>query len=168
MEESRNNSGQNMGIAALITAIITFVIAVIPCVGLIAIVPGIIAIVLASVGLSQAQRNDSPRGVLMAGLIIAVVASMISLSQYMVAGKFTDKIKSGKWTEKVEDIVDDVQQNVIRELDDANVSIKINDGDDKVEINVSSGKSDRQKTLEELEEGKAPGDDSTSAGNQMP
>ena len=44
MEEVKNNSGQNLGIAALITAVITFVLAVIPCVGLIAIIPGIIAI----------------------------------------------------------------------------------------------------------------------------
>ena len=51
MEEVKNNTGQNLGIAALITAIITFVLAVIPCVGLIAIIPGIITIVLASVGL---------------------------------------------------------------------------------------------------------------------
>ena len=58
MEEVKNNSGQNLGIAALITAIITFVLAVIPCVGIIAIIPGIIAIVLASVGLSQASRNQ--------------------------------------------------------------------------------------------------------------
>ena len=63
-EEVRDNqqatSGQNLGIAALITAIITFVLAVIPCVGLIAIIPGIIAIVLASVGLSQAARIIPP------------------------------------------------------------------------------------------------------------
>ncbi len=87
MEEETNKSGQNLGIAALITAIITFVLAVIPCVGLIAIIPGIIAIVLASVGLSQAARNDSPRGVIIAGLIIAIVASLISFSQIFVAGK---------------------------------------------------------------------------------
>jgi len=88
MEDVKNNTGQNMGIAALITAIIAFVIAVIPCVGLIAIIPGIIAIVLASVGLSQAARNNAPRGVLFAGLIIAIIASMISFSQVFVAGKF--------------------------------------------------------------------------------
>ena len=44
MEEVKTNSGQNLGIAALITGIITFVLAVIPCVGIIAIIPGIIAI----------------------------------------------------------------------------------------------------------------------------
>ncbi len=161
MEEAKNNSGQNLGIAALITAIITFVLAVIPCVGLIAIIPGIIAIVLAAVGLNQAQRNDSPRGVILAGLIIAVIATMISFSQYFVVGKFADKIKSDNWTEKVEDIVNDVQNNVVRDLEDANVSIKVDDGDDKVEINVGTGQSDKEKTLEDLEKG----NDSVSVGN---
>jgi hypothetical protein len=160
MEEATNNSGQNLGIAALITAIITFVLAVIPCVGLIAIIPGIIAIVLASIGLSQAQRNDSPRGVILAGLIIAIVASLISFSQYFVAGKFADQIKNDKWSNKIEEIVNDVQDNVVRDLEDANVSIKVEDGDEKVEINIGTGKSDKEKTLEDLEKG----NDSISAG----
>jgi membrane protein DedA with SNARE-associated domain len=135
MEETKNNTGQNLGIAALITAIITFVLAVIPCVGLIAIIPGIIAIVLASVGLSNAARTDSPRGVLLAGLIIAIVASLISFSQVFVAGKIAEK--ADKWPKKIEEIVTDVQENVIKDLEDANISIKIESGDE---------------TLEELEE----------------
>ena len=151
MEEAKNNSGQNLGIAALITAIITFVMAVIPCVGMIAIIPGIIAIVLAAVGLSQAQRGDSPRGVIMAGLIIGVIATMISFSQYFVAGKFARNFDKDNWPERIEEIVNDVQDNVVRDLEDANVSIKVEDGDEKVEINVGTEKSDKEKTLEELE-----------------
>lgn len=151
MEEAKNNSGQNLGIAALVTGIITFVMAVIPCVGMIAIIPGIITIVLAAVGLSQAQRSDSPRGVIMAGLIIGIVATLISFSQYFVAGKFAKNFESDKWPERIEEIVKDVQQNVVRDLEDANVSIKVEDGDDKVEINVGTNKSDKKKTLEELE-----------------
>jgi hypothetical protein len=162
MEETKNNSGQNLGIAALITAIITFVLAVIPCVGLIAIIPGIIAIVLASVGLSQAQRSDTPRGVIMAGLIIGVVATLISFSQYFVAGRFTRHFGAEKWSNKVEEIVNDVQDNVVRDLEDANVSIKVEDGDQKVEINVGANKSDKEKTLEELEKGNTPKNDSVS------
>jgi hypothetical protein len=153
MEEAKNNSGQSLGIAALITAIITFVLAVIPCVGLIAIIPGIIAIVLAAIGLNQAQRDNSPRGVIIAGLIIGVVATLISFSQYFVAGKFAEKIKSDNWSEKVEEIVNDVQENVVRDLEDANVSIKVEDGDEKVEINIGTGKSDNEKILEDLEKG---------------
>lgn len=164
MEESKNNSGQNLGIAALITAIITFVLAVIPCVGLIAIIPGIIAIVLASVGLSQAQRDDSPRGVIVAGLIIGIVASLISFSQYFVAGKFAKGFENDKWPKRIEQIVDDVQDNVVKDLEDANVSIKVDDGENKVEINVNSGKSDKVKTLEKLEKADTTGNDSVSYG----
>ena len=87
MEEVENKTAQNLGIGALITAIITFVLAVIPCVGLIAIIPGIIALVLSIVGLSHASRYNSPRGLLIAGLTIAIIASMISLSQVFIAGK---------------------------------------------------------------------------------
>lgn len=152
MEEAKNNSGQNLGIAALITGIITFVMAVIPCVGMIAIIPGIITIVLAAIGLSQAQKSDSPRGVIIAGLIIGIVATLISFSQYFVAGKFARNFESDKWPERIEDIVKDVQDNVIRDLEDASVSIKVEDGDEKVEINVGTNKSDKKKTLEELEE----------------
>ena len=150
-------SGQNLGIAALITAIITFVLAVIPCVGLIAIIPGIIAIVLASVGLSQAAKNNSPRGVIVAGLIIAIIASLISFSQVFVAGKiFKD---ADKWPKSIENIVNDVQDNVMKDLEDANISIKVESNGDTVEINTKSGKKDREQTLEDLEKGNTTSND---------
>ena len=149
MEEVKNNTGQNLGIAALITAIITFVLAVIPCVGLIAIIPGIIAIVLASVGLSQASRNNSPRGVLIAGLIIAIIAAMISLSQVFVATKIAQK--AGKWPNKIQNVINDVQDNVVKDIEDANVSIKVESNGEKVEINTNTGKKDREQKLEDLE-----------------
>ena len=148
-EEVKDNTGQNLGIAALITAIITFVLAVIPCVGLIAIIPGIIAIVLASVGLSHATRTDSPRGVLVAALIIGIVASLISFSQVFVAGKIAEK--ADKWPGKIEKIVMDVQDKILEDLENANVSIKIENGDEKIEINTSANKKNLVEKLEELE-----------------
>jgi hypothetical protein len=151
MEDVKNKTGQNLGIAALITAIVTFVLAVIPCVGLIAIIPGIIAVVLASVGLSQATQNNSPRGVLIAALVIGIVASLVSFSQVFVAGKIAEK--ADKWPNKIEEIMSDVQDDVLKDLEDANVSIKIENGEDKIEINTNAGKLDREKTLEELEKG---------------
>jgi thiol:disulfide interchange protein len=151
MEEVQNNTKQNLGIAALITAIITFVLAVIPCVGLIAIIPGIIAIVLAAVGLSQASRNNSPRGLLIAGLIIAILASMISVSQVFVVGKIANS--SHKWPGDIQNIINDVQDNVIKDLEDANISIKVESNGDKVEINSGSNKKDNEQKLEDLESG---------------
>jgi hypothetical protein len=149
MEEVKNNTAQNLGIAALITAIITFVLAVIPCVGLMAIIPGIIAIVLASVGLSQAAKNNSSRGVLIAGLIIGIIASLISFSQAFVAGSIIKH--ADKWPNEIQNIINDVQDDVIKDLEDANISIKVESNGEKVEINTSSDKKDLEQKLEDLE-----------------
>lgn len=157
-QSSKRPAGQNLGIAALITAIVTFVFAVIPCVGLIAIIPGIIAIVLASVGLSQASKADTPRGVLVAGLIIAVVAVAISFSQIFVAEKISNRFHD-KWGGEIENVVKDVQKNVLDELDNASVSIKVESNGEKVEINTSVNKDDREKQLEELEKANAATND---------
>jgi hypothetical protein len=156
MEEVKNNSGQNLGIAALITAILTFVLAVIPCVGLIAIIPGIIAIVLASVGLSQASRDNAPHGVPLAGLIIGIVAIMISLSQIFVAGKIAHR--ADKWPEKIQNIVNDVQDNVVKGIEDNNISIKVESNGDTVII-TTPDKKNKEQTLEDLEKGNSSAHD---------
>jgi hypothetical protein len=157
MEEVKNNSGQNLGIAALITAILTFVLAVIPCVGLIAIIPGIVAIVLASVGLSQATRNDSSHGVALAGLIIGIIAIMISFSQIFVAGKIARH--ADKWPKQIENIVNDVQDNVVKDLEDANVSIKVESNGDTIKIVTTPDKRNKEQTLEDLEKGNSSAND---------
>jgi phosphate/sulfate permease len=158
MEDVQNKSGSNLGIAALITAIITFVLAVIPCVGLIAIIPGIIAIILASVGLSQTARSNSPRGILVAGLIIGIVAFLISASQVFVLTKLVDK--ADKWPGDIGNIIKDVQDNVVKEIDNDNISIKVESNGNKVEIRTSGDKKDKEQQLEDLEGVKAEKKDS--------
>jgi hypothetical protein len=150
-QNQRTNTGQSLGIAALVIGVITFVLGVIPCIGLIAIIPGIVAIIVASVGLSQASRSGSPRGVLLAGLIIAIVGCMISFSQIFVVGKIAQK--ADKWPNNIQNIINDVQDNVTKELEDNNVSIKIESDGNKVEINTNPNKMDKEKKLEELEGG---------------
>ena len=149
MEEVKNNTGQNLGIAALITAIVTFVLAVIPCLGVVAVIPGIIAIVLASVGLSQSAGKNSPKGVLVAGLIIGIIAFLMSVSQIFVAGRFAKN--AGRWPNEFHNVVRDVQKNVMKDLEDANISIKVESNGEKVEINASTKSADRKQKLEELE-----------------
>jgi hypothetical protein len=157
MEDVKSTSGQNLGIAALITAIITFVLAVIPCVGVIAIVPGIIAIVLASVALSQASRSDAPKGMIVAGLVIGIVALIISFSQVFVAGRIASKADS--WPADIRSAIEEVRRDVLKDFEDANVSIKVERGGDVVEINAKAGKKDdMEKTLEDLESGKQVND----------
>jgi len=152
MEETKSNTGQNLGTAALITSIVTFVLALIPCIGIIAVIPGIIAVILASVGLSQASRSKAAKGTLTASLIIAIVAIIVSISW---GAFFADKIakNAGSFTGEIEKVVNDVQQNIESDLKDANISIKIESGEDKIEITTTQNKAELEKALEELEGG---------------
>lgn len=164
MEDVKSNSAQNLGIAALITGIITFVLAVIPCVGLIAIIPGIVTIVLASVGLSQASRSDSPKGVIIAGLVIGIIAVFISLSQIFVAGRLAKH--TDKWPDEIRSVIEEVKSEVAKEIKNGSVSIKIESNGEKVEINASSeSKDNKVKQLEELESVKTQENDSLKKNN---
>ena len=161
MENIKSNTGQNLGIAAIIIAIVTFMFAVIPCIGLLAIIPGIIAIVLAIVGLSQVSRN---KGLSIAALIIAIVACLISVSQIFVAGKLLSETGIKKLPTELQNAVKEIKSEIFKELENENFSIRIKkdgktvniDGDgNSIEINVNK---DRQRILEELEGVTAPND----------
>ena len=55
MEEEKSSKQSGVGVGTLVTAIIAFLLAVVPCLGLIAVIPAVIAIVLAIVGLSRTK-----------------------------------------------------------------------------------------------------------------
>ena len=76
---------------------------------------------------------------------------MISFSQIFVAGKIAQK--ADKWPGNIQNIINDVQDNVTKELEDANVSIKVESNGNKVEINTNANKKDQEKKLEDLEGG---------------
>jgi|GEM_PF-219595 len=176
MEEEKSagqSSGTGMGVGALVTAIIAFLLAVIPCVGLVAVIPAVIAIVLAIIGLSRPQVNQ---GMLVGGLVVGIIALMISASQIFVLGKIAEK--SGSWATNIEKVIrnvaDDIEdefgdqevtikinkddetiRNVADDIEDEfgdqEVTIKINKDDETVEIKSSGKRGDLEERLEELE-----------------
>lgn len=146
MEEVKNNSQSGVGVGALVTAIIAFLLAVVPCLGLIAIIPAVIAIVLAIIGLS---RPNNSQGMLIGGLVVAIIALMISVSQSFVIGKIANK--SGNWATEIENVIRDVTKDLEKEFGDKEVTIKINNDDETVEIKASSKRDELKGRLEELE-----------------
>lgn len=144
MEEKTRNSGQGLGVAALVLGVISFIVALIPCVGLLALFTAIIAIVLGAIGMSQASRDDSPKGLMFGGLILGVVALFIAIAQIVFFSGFADR--ASFFEEKFEDVIKDIEN----EFEDGNFSITIDDGEDRIEIN-SSIKKELRETLDELE-----------------
>jgi len=153
MENFKSNTGQNLGIAAIVTAIITFVIAVIPCIGIIALIPAIISIVLGAVCMSQSSNNQSARALSTASLIIAIVACLISISQIFVAGAIIRNSEVGG----IPNVINEVRSEIRKSLENENFSIRIQkDGkrviiedDNTVEKNTIN--LERQRRLEILE-----------------
>jgi hypothetical protein len=148
MEEEKKNQQSGVGVAALVTGIIAFLMAVVPCVGIVAIIPAVIAIVLAIVGLS---RPNNTQGILVGGLVIGIIALMISVSQSFIIGKIADKTKSGDWANEIEKVVKDVTKDIETEFGDEEVIIHVNDGNDSVEIKASVKKNNLENKLDELE-----------------
>jgi len=145
MEEVKSNKQSGVGVGALVTAIIAFLLAVVPCVGLIALIPAAIAIILAIIGLS---RQGSNQGMLVGGLVVGIIALMISVSQIFVIGKIADK--SGSWATDIEKVVKDVTEDLEKEFGDKEVTIRIDSDNETVEVKATT-KSDDLNKLEELE-----------------
>jgi hypothetical protein len=148
MEEEKKIQQSGVGVAALVTGIIAFLMAVVPCIGILAVVPAVIAIVLAIVGLS---RPNTSQGILVGGLVVGIIALMISVSQSFIIGKIADKTRSGDWASEIEKVVKDVTNDIETEFGDQEVIIHVNDGDDSVEIKASVKKHGLENRLDELE-----------------
>jgi hypothetical protein len=86
MEEQvqKSTAGKGLGIAAFIIAVVAIVVSFIPCLGMYALVPGIIAIVLAIIAFSQAKNGNGKKGLIIAALIISVVGTAIASWQLYV------------------------------------------------------------------------------------
>lgn len=78
MEQVRTNTGQTFGIIGLVLGIISLFIGFIPCIGFVAIVPGIIAILLSAIGLSQANKDNGARGLNIAALIVSIIGVLVA------------------------------------------------------------------------------------------
>jgi len=146
MEEVKSSNQSGLGVGALVTAIIAFLLAVVPCLGLIAIIPAVIALVLAIIGLSRPNNNQ---GVLIGGLVVSIIAVMIAISQMFVIGKIANK--SGNWGTDIEKVIRDVTKDLEEEFGDKEVTIRINDGEETVEVKASAKKDEMKDRLQELE-----------------
>jgi hypothetical protein len=73
--------------------------------------------------------------------------------------------KADKWPVDIQNIINDVQDNVIKELEDNNVNIKVESNGQKVEITTGADKNDQEKKkdqekkLDDFEGGNTQKDD---------
>lgn len=135
MEKIKSNAGHGLGVAGLILGILSLFLAFIPCIGVIAIGPGVIAIVLSIVGLVQANRDNGAVGINIAALVVSGLGTLIAcIWLFVIVG--IASLDEGQ----IEDIVEDVIEDVIRETNSCNEDLQ--DELDELELQLDSLKID--------------------------
>lgn len=91
---SNPNAGKGMGIAGLVIGIFAVIFSLIPCIGMWAIVPGVIGVILSALSMKQAAAANAPRGMAIGGLICSIIGILIACYWlyilYFAAGQITD------------------------------------------------------------------------------
>ncbi len=100
MEEHRSTAGQGLGIAGLVMGILAIPMGMIPCTFYIGIVFGIIGLIISLVALSQANRGNGPKGLIIAALVCSIIGlSIASVWGFTLANKgahfFREVIREG-------------------------------------------------------------------------
>lgn len=85
---SNPKAGKGLGIAGLVLGILAAILSFVPCLGMYAIFPGIIGLVLSVISIVQANKAGAAKGMAIAGLVCSLIGSSIAIWQYM-------KIKDG-------------------------------------------------------------------------
>src|SRR4030042_3658017 len=132
MNEQQSTAGQGLGITSLIMGVLAIPLGIIPCTFFIALVFGSVGIVLSAIALSQANRGNSPKGLIIAALVCSILGFSFAFFWGITFKKTSPIIKSvlheikkdGDIEEILEDLGDDTEE-MLEDLEDENVDVNI-------------------------------------------
>jgi signal transduction histidine kinase len=81
-EQTKSTAGQGLGIAGFVLGLVALIISFIPCVGLWALIPGILGIVFSAIALSQTAGTNASKGLIIAGLVLSIIGTSIATVQF--------------------------------------------------------------------------------------
>ena len=152
MEEQKTSAGQGLGVAGLVIGILAAILAMIPCVGWIAIIPGVIALALSLVAFSQANKGNGSKGVIIGALVVSIIAISIGLVQIVFFAAVATE--GGNIKNKIEKVArefgDEFEDEYGKDIDEAL---------EDVEKSIEEIGEDMEETMEKLEEDDELSDD---------
>ena len=83
-ETQTSTAGKGLGIAGFVLGLLALLFSFIPCLGMYAVFPGVIAIILAAVALMQANKGGAKKGLIIAALVVSVIGTGVAVWQYTV------------------------------------------------------------------------------------
>ncbi len=131
-----SNTHQVMGSIGLVLGILALVLSFIPCIGIWAIVPGLIGLVLSIVGFSMAGKVNASKGLAIAGMTLSIIACCMSGYQWFIIKSATSKLEDAGF--RIDSLVNNLDTAKINESL-KNLNININDSTANMSISTDSG-----------------------------
>ena len=89
----RSNAGQGFGVAGFVIGLIALIVSFIPCLGMYALLPGVIALVFSIIAISQASVANAPKGLIISALIISILGTSIASWQFLTLRRAAKKVE---------------------------------------------------------------------------
>lgn len=75
-----------MGVASLVLGILSLIVSFIPCCGTLAIIPAIIALILGIVEVVKKSKEQQPKGMGIAGIVLSAIAMVVIIAWFFLFG----------------------------------------------------------------------------------
>lgn len=162
MEEQKTSAGQGLGVAGLVIGILAVILAFIPCIGWIAIIPGVIALALSLVAFSQAKKGNGGKGVIIGALVVSIIAISVGIIQIIlvatvatkgsnilnkiekVAKEFEDEFE-GEYGKDFEEALEDLEKSIDEIGEDMEETMESLEGDIEEIDDLTKELSDEEK-----------------------
>lgn len=92
-EQPQSTAGQGLGIAGFVLGLLALIISFIPCLGMYALLPGILAIVFSVIALTQANKANASKGLIIAALVLSILGTSIAAWQFFALRTAADTIE---------------------------------------------------------------------------
>lgn len=160
--ETKTTAGQVMGIIGIVLAVISLILAFIPCVGIVAFLPAGIAIIFSIISIVQATNGYGSKGLGIGALVVSIISVIIAALWFALFSgtlMLDDNFKGnaeielfGKEFQKKfkKDFESDFEKGFKEGFEDGNVKIRIeSDSLEKTLRQLESGAENIEITIDE-------------------
>ncbi|HQI88200.1 MAG TPA: hypothetical protein PLA63_02350, partial [Tenuifilum sp.] len=115
--EVKTTAGQAMGIVGIVLAVISLILAFIPCIGFVALLPAALALIFSIISIIQATNGYGSKGLGIGALIVSVLSIFLAVMWLtIISGGFSVLKDLERHPEKIEIFGKELE----KELNDAN------------------------------------------------
>jgi hypothetical protein len=125
MSENVTSAGKGLGIAGFVLGLVALVISFIPCLGMYALFPGIVAVILSVVAFMQANKGNGAKGLIIAAIVVSVIGTGIAAYQYSVLSSATSGLMElgeelqNMNEEQLEELSNDLEEGLQEAIEEA-------------------------------------------------